>query len=345
MDKGHRPVVQEQMTVYVFGAGASFHAGYPFVRNMGSALTGWMKEREGYPPLPFRETVNALEAEFRDLSNIETLLDKIEKRISGCATGYSAFAEVYYPAIKQALREWFAEIHQQDRAAAYKMLAEQVIRPGDCIITFNYDVALDRELKRANLWTLGDGYGFQVEGFESNTPVKILKLHGSVGWLAGMFNGAMSGPFAVASSGVFGHRPILSDADLSALGYENHVDPLFPRNGTAAIHPMVMPTSRKEFYFASSLGVEWQPFWNSLWTDAEQALRRSDKIAIYGYGLFPVDERGCNLLLNGHIAAEVEVCCGSDSERIVHQLQANGRNAHAASETFFEPWAKSQQVR
>jgi hypothetical protein len=54
----------------------------------------------------------------------------------------------------QALREWFGEIHRQDRATAHRLLAEKVIRPGDCIITFNYGGSPDQELKRVNLWRL-----------------------------------------------------------------------------------------------------------------------------------------------------------------------------------------------
>jgi len=330
------------ITTYVLGAGASFHAGFPFVKDMGRALTEWMLAREGYPSFPFRATVEGLQAEFTDLSNIETFLDNIDNRIRGQAAGYSVFADVYKPALVQALREWFAEIHQQEQATAYRMLAKKVIRPGDCVITFNYDVSLDRELKRASLWTLGDGYGFRVDGFETNSPVKLLKLHGSVGWLAGIFNGAMSGVFAVPSGGVFGGRPIFSGADLSAVGYRGQADPLFPKGGAAAISPLILPTSQKKFYFDTNLGNMWEPFWDSLWSAAEKALGQSERIAICGYGLFPIDERGCSLLLNRKLSAEIEVCCGSDTERIVQQLQSNGRNARPAGEQFFEPWVESK---
>ena len=335
-------MIRNGMTTYVLGAGASLHAGYPFVKDMGSKLLQWMKARDGYPLLPFRDTAKALEEQFGDVSNIETLLNNIESKISRRSAGYSLFANCYKPALMQALRECFAEIHQQNRATAYKLLAERMIQSGDCIITFNYDVSLDRELKQTNLWTLGDGYGFRVQGFEPHSPVTILKLHGSIGWLAAIFNGLTSGPVALGSDGAFGSRPIFSDADLSALGYENCIDPAFPRAGTAAIPPLILPTNRKKFYFDTSLGPEWKQFWDSLWKCAKKSLKRSDRVVICGYGMFPIDRRGCNLLLNGQLTADVEVCCGHDSNGIVQQLQSHGRQAHLASEVYFERWVETQ---
>jgi hypothetical protein len=54
-------------------------------------------------------------------------------------------------------------------------------------------------------------------------------------------------------------------------------------------------------------------------------VRTSERIVICGYGMYPVDRRGCNLLLKGDLAGEVEVCCGGESARIVQQLRDHGR--------------------
>jgi hypothetical protein len=58
--------------------------------------------------------------------------------------------------------------------------------------------------------------------------------------------------------------------------------------------------------------------------------------------MYPIDRRGCNLLLRGNVSAEIEVCCGNESDRIAQQLRECGRNARVASQTYFEGWVSSQ---
>ncbi len=62
-----------------------------------------------------------------------------------------------------------------------------------------------------------------------------------------------------------------------------------------------------------------------------------------GYGMYPIDRRGCNLLLRGNVSAEIEVCSGGESARIVQQLCERGRNARVAEQTYFENWVSSQR--
>ena len=95
------------------------------------------------------------------------------------------------------------------------------------------------------------------------------------------------------------------------------------------------------FYFDTNLGREWEPFWDSIWRKASEVLVRSDRIAICGYGMPEIDERGRELLLKGSLTAAIEVCCGSDTDRGVQQLRGHGRQANAASEVFFEHWVAS----
>jgi len=68
----------------------------------------------------------------------------------------------------------------------------------------------------------------------------------------------------------------------------------------------------------------------------------SEKIAICGYGMYPIDRRGCNLLLKGELVGDIEVCCGADSGRIVEQLRQHGRKANHAKQVFFEDWVSAQ---
>jgi hypothetical protein len=149
-------------------------------------------------------------------------MNGMEQVIGRGTTERVLIANCYKPAFIQAMREWFAEIHQNNHAAAYREFAERIVQPGDSVITFNYDVALDAKLREARKWEIGDGYGFKVEGLPSHSPVNVLKVHGSMNWLALLFGGS---------------RPAFTDDTLTALGYEGLVDPWNPRGGSTAIPP------------------------------------------------------------------------------------------------------------
>ena len=328
-------------TTFILGAGASLHAGYPFVASMGAHLFEWMRRPREAIFFDFAECADALEERFGN--NIENVLKGIDAEIKRGGHDRPIFANFYRPALVEAMRQWFAEIHRQHAAPAYERFATEVVKPGDRIITFNYDVSLDSRLCRSGKWCVGDGYGFTVEGLPCGSVVSILKLHGSINWLALLFRG-MTGMFA-NPGGVFGSRPAFCDSDLSALGYIGITDTLFPRQGSAAIPPLILPTSRKRFYFQTNLGREWDSFWARLWRKARRAVLDSTRIIVCGYGMQPIDRRGCNLLLRGPLEPHVEVCCGADSSRIVQQLRTHGRRARLAPQLFFEDWVSAQPQR
>ena len=68
------------MTVYVLGAGASKHAGYPLASEMGVRLFEWMKEQVGsernYPAV-----ADLLEQAFGQCDDIEDLLTRAQQLI------------------------------------------------------------------------------------------------------------------------------------------------------------------------------------------------------------------------------------------------------------------------
>ena len=331
-------------TTYVMGAGASKDAGYPLARAMGSDLFGWMEKHK--PNGDFHAAATALKKMFGLGDDIEVLLTKIDEFLSrATAEQWQArerLANHYKPALIEALRQWFIEIRQRP-ADSYEQFAEGIVQDGDSIISFNYDVALDRQLKRAGLWKLGDGYGFEVEGFETGSQVVLLKLHGSINWLASLFGGVTSGPFAVQRDRAMGDRPVFCELEIDFLGYENEADCKFPRGGTAGLVPLILPTACKKFYFETNLGRQWEGFWNSLWNRAANALAGSRRIVICGYSLLPVDKRACELLLtNKSTSCRIEVCCGNDSESIVQRLQAAGHDAHTTDKQYFGEWVQHQ---
>jgi hypothetical protein len=325
-------------TTFILGAGASFHAGYPFVGCMGKQLLNWMRRPRESIAFDFDQCADLLEERFGE--QIEDIFKGIDAEIKRRSPDYPIFANYHKPALIEAMRQWFAEIHQQHTAPAYTRFAAEVVRPGDRIITFNYDVSLDSELRGSGKWSVGDGYGFDAEGLPRGSTVSILKLHGSINWFAPLFGGR-TGMFAMPHDGAFGNRPVFPDGDLAALGYVGITDPSFPRPYSAAIQPMILPTERKEFFFQTNLGREWSQFWNRLWTRARRAVRSSTRIVVCGYGLQPIDRRGCNLLLTGDVPCVVEVCCGRDTGRIANQLRTRGRTVHEAQQVFFEDWVSA----
>lgn len=328
-----------ERTIYILGAGASRHAGYPFAKSMGRELLDWMKNAEPCF-FDFAESARFLEEEYG--CDIEALMNGMKRAIRRRESGYSQIANCHKPAFVEALRQWFGEIHRRNPSRAYEQFANEVVQPEDCIASFNYDISLDSKLHQTGKWEVGDGYGFSADGLTRGSLVKLLKLHGSINWFAIMFGGMTVGTFPIGSDGVFGRRPAFSDDDLTALGYPNVVDPQFPRGGTPAVPPLIFPTNRKQFFFQTNLGREWASFWNKLWKQARNAVSTAERIVVCGYGLYPIDTRGCNLLLKGKCSGEVEVCCGSDSDRIVAELISHGRRAHRAQETLFENWVASR---
>jgi hypothetical protein len=60
-------------TTFVIGAGASLHAGYPFVKSMGAELLAWMRLPREAVYLDFANTADFIEEEFGD--NIERIFN------------------------------------------------------------------------------------------------------------------------------------------------------------------------------------------------------------------------------------------------------------------------------
>lgn len=61
----------------------------------------------------------------------------------------------------------------------------KLVRGGDILISFNWDLVQELMFKRAGMWTYEDGYGFQNDPNTcppKSSSVIILKLHGSCNW-------------------------------------------------------------------------------------------------------------------------------------------------------------------
>jgi hypothetical protein len=338
------------MTTYVLGAGASLNAGYPLAKTMASELLQWMK-RPTHDPNSYESrypaTAQFLKERFPLFENIEDLVTAIQEAIDEGENGTReqregrAVLANNYGVFKNAVRAWFAEIQQGAalNSLAYQAFARNIVVPGDCIITFNYDVSLDRELRLAGRFEVGDGYGFPIESLPGGSPTKILKLHGSTNWLALLFGGMTSGYSQFQLGNTLGDRPVIAKNELSFLGYADAIDPRFARGG-AALPVMIFPAKSKDFYFAPNTGFEYADFWNELWHQADVALQSAARVVICGYSLNRVDERAHKLLLKApQKDAEIVVASGEDTEQIVKDYREAGyARARAAQEVLFQEW-------
>ena len=141
----------------LFGAGASVHAGYPLASQLWPAMERWA--RESVPAdHDFRNTVDTLNAEFNpSTKNFELVLAEFDRRIhqilKARPTTHEGIREkvmyVYLRSTIQTMIPFFFNSLRMGTAELYRIFATDLLADGDTVITFNYDLAVDRELKRS----------------------------------------------------------------------------------------------------------------------------------------------------------------------------------------------------
>jgi hypothetical protein len=226
----------------------------------------------------------------------------------------------------RCLGDYFKDISQQRPAAAlYEAFAGR-IEKDDVVVTFNYDVSLENELIRAHKSRVRNGYGSSLlaDWDEPDSDVIVLKPHGSINWTAALFGGATGGVLQATNS--LGPRPFVDNVDSVFPDYPSRVlDKTFQGGGVAKSATLILPTYDKEFSVTTSLGNEWIPFYESLWSQATESLERSARIVILGYSMPDADYRSRALLLwSANKRAEVFVCCGSSNEAVKAQFRSHG---------------------
>lgn len=313
------------MRTFVLGAGASRHAGYPLTRDLGKALLGWIRVHpdsfQGW-----RTALNVLER-----AETEGALDDLEGLLEATHPAQPAFGT----ALMAGVELLFQDLRAEEPTRAYEAFSTHGVCAGDVVVTFNYDDAVERALRRAGKWAVGDGYGFEVlPQPEHRTTVPVLKLHGSINWWAALFEGRTSG-FSAVTLPALGLRPVIPDYHFQALGCPELRDPKCPTQ-TVRLQVMVPPFRRKEFFFDTSFGPEFNSFYDALWAQAEAALRVSGEVFILGYSLPAADERAAELLLGGALAdAQVTVASGASGEGIAQRLRSSGvQHVHAVADRF-----------
>jgi len=242
------------MNTYVLGAGASHHAGYPLTRTLLVHLARWVEATKP-PNHDYRIRVDELRNLYGRLDDFERLFADLDDPHPG-SKAYrinSSIRPIIRSDLIKALQEFFAELRQQP-AEAYEVFARNRANPGDVIITFNYDVSLERELKKKKKWEIGNGYGFHI-CTNLNSDIKLLKLHGSTNWVGAIFNGSIRG-FHPADSSMLGDGPFILAPEFQFLGYRGDCDPGIKGAQIVPYPCLIMPTSKKNFYVETPYGRE-----------------------------------------------------------------------------------------
>lgn len=188
------------MVAFVFGAGASLHAGYPLTAQLGNDLYDWARQNDAFMWSGYLEE---LFERYGGLEDLERILTELYERPAGSPA--AAFSKMHcgntIGGLKVAIPELFHSVRRRPILGRdlYRELARSKIRNGDRILTFNYDLACERALRMEGVWEIGDGYGFSLgAGITPTSKTKILKLHGSASWLGILFDGNMG--FSQASN-------------------------------------------------------------------------------------------------------------------------------------------------
>ncbi|MBS1855843.1 MAG: SIR2 family protein, partial [Acidobacteria bacterium] len=343
------------MRAYIFGAGASVSAGYPLASQLLHGLSAWLDRCDTsvhWVPWARNRIVQVRET-FGSLDDFEGILGKLEefgqRRVSppGPTTYRQDLKDIlhdyteglrgvgdadtggFYPQYLRsdlilALREFFYQTEQlRTEPNAYESFAVRKACPHSSVITFNYDIALERALAKAGKWDIGDGYGFQFLPDRLPSGVTVYKLHGSVNWFKEPINNTPP--------------PVIFTRDLELLGYKDLVDRKVGGDGMGVEESgtLILPDPRKRFY--------WAPFWEPLWNGAAERLRAANEVLIHGYSMPTTDIRARQLLFeNIPKSAAISIHCRSASERIVAEFRSRGfEDLRPFQSVDFEAWAVS----
>jgi hypothetical protein len=261
------------------------------------------------PPAPSRE--------FRRAA-IDTASQVVAQRYENPARDSLNDARRARAGLLVGVNTFFRDLHWRDSQSqpagpAYLRERLSVLRKGDVVITTNYDCLIERVLLTDSKWSPLDGYGFAVplstiqsadahlrRAIQPNplplvvqkpSEVRILKLHGSVGWTT---NPSPFGP-AVLGDQLYEYPQLYLSQDLFR-GLASAEGPLTmpvfdtrePPIGQPGDPAIVLPT-----YLKRTEGNEFQ----TIWLQASQALAQAEAVDIIGSSL-PESDIGVRVLMN-----------------------------------------------
>ena len=197
--------------------------------------------------------------------------------------------------IVQSLHELLRHLHRRDAAPevadSHRYLRDLLadLSAGDVVITFNWDALAERILGKRGLWTPLDGYSLDKRHLRFRkkrlagpraSAVKVLKLHGSIGWYWNPDRWC-------------GDRLFLDCYTfLRDLGFPSDSEPFGQDPDNLLEDPEVWLNrylSRPVMTYPTFLKTVATVEFSRLWYEADRALEDASRVEIYGYSLPPSD--------------------------------------------------------
>lgn len=325
------------MKVLFLGAGASKPAGYPVSQQLLPSIAahvcgnGHPGGRDWAAWVGFRDAPRgAVPRALLDTTDPElafSALDLLERAAAaGVLDAQSSAPGQARAALLRCLQRYFEDMslaEVRDAARRDYLRAElRRLRPGDVVVTLNWDTTVEHTLAEEGRWSPLDGYGIDKALCFADAPpsvahrsardvvppseVKVLKLHGGVGWRR-----PADAPDALRFHGryLLAHLAV----QLREHGPVTFADPEFD---PAAEHDdvLIVPT----FLKLVPTGLAMQRIWHA----ADEALRRADEVEVWGYSL-PESDAATRVLLSplrfrldaGEVRVRVHAAIGEVAER------------------------------
>ncbi len=271
------------MNVLILGAGVSAPAGFPLGRNLAADLRSWLVPGHASGELEIWEALER-DGTFKRNGDLELDLTRLDVRIIEYMRQHPAERGVPFEAqgerpfnlvtfrtltlpenLSSLLLTRQHEAFEEGRVDYLRKFLRGHVHAGDTVITFNYDALVEALLHELGLWNLRDGYGVDLKdaypalAIEAESQSRVLKLHGSAGWMS-------------ASSR---RRLLLSQAVLKAIGYPDLVRKGF--EVPVDVSHMSVPPSYIKGFTRYPLP--------RLWRAAGAAIRIAENVAIIGYSM------------------------------------------------------------
>jgi hypothetical protein len=286
---------EPQRRVFILGAGASVFAGYPLAADLpgflrrntqGADVTTGRLANEVLTKL--EHAASLLHKQTRKTWDFETLLTHLDLygNIGNLGMAFGVWNDDDRMKVGRAIAYAF-QWHQvtcrgmiwgrddprepgiNDQRSVVSAWGE-LVKPGDIIISFNWDLLHEAILWRAKKWSYVDGYGFTLSKVSPEEPLSktyIYKLHGSVNWVQ---------EYDTDEVTELGHT---RDWFL-----QSHPPPRgFPpkTTGLDSGRKLILPTYLKDISRNRAL--------LRVWRLAQDSLRKATEICVIGYSLNPAD--------------------------------------------------------
>jgi hypothetical protein len=316
----------EAMKVLLLGAGASKAACYPLASQLmeavkaeaeGPSRQNVLVSQDWKEWQRFKDQATGATKELLSDQNPEVVLSFLDLCGEVRNVGEAGEASAARDGFLRCLEYFFQAKHFDDSKNRwrrdYLRPVLDDLHPGDAVITLNWDTTIERTLYEDGGWARWNpvaGYGFHKElckgldnsgirphgplPTELNVPseVRVLKLHGSVGWYE-----------AGGDQVYFSKAYFLNWFQFSERGEPLSLfDPLAPSIGPEHHAVWAYPSFLKRFR-----GKEMRQVWQL----ADEALRQAERVEVWGYSL-PESDSAVRVLLNvlpGRLKrGEVTIC-------------------------------------